>query len=105
MLDALNQRAAQLPEIEFAKPDECMGHNTVEAMRAGVFYGLRGMVRELVELFAEQVGHFPTVIATGGDGALLFKDYELVDRVVPDLTLMGLNVTYRKAREAQDAEG
>ncbi len=105
MLDSLHQRTALLPELAFAKPEEALGHNTAEAMRTGVFHGLRGTVRELVELFAEQAGTFPMVIATGGDGALLFEGYDLVDRVVPDLTLMGLAVTLRKQQERGDAEG
>jgi type III pantothenate kinase len=100
MLDSLNKRTAQLPEVEFDRPVECIGHNTIEAMRAGAFYGIRGMVRELVERFADEAGSFPLVVATGGDGDLLFRDFDLVDRVVPDLTLMGLAVTLRTALEA-----
>jgi len=98
-LDALAQRTAQLPELEVSKPSEAIGHSTVEAMKCGVFYGLRGMVRELTERYAESVGHFPAVVATGGDADLLFREYELVDRVVPDLTLHGLAVTVRVASE------
>ncbi len=101
MLDALHQRTALLPEVEFDKPREVIGHNTSEAMRAGVYYGMRGMVRELVEQMAEEAGQFPLVVATGGDAARLFKDWELVDRVVEDLTLMGLAVTARAAAERQ----
>lgn len=103
MLDALGQRAAQLPEIELRKPEEVIGHNTAEAMLTGVFYGMRGMVRELVEQFATHVGQFPLVIATGGDAQVLFRDCDIVERVVPDLTLWGLAVTLRTAIE--QAEG
>ncbi|MEM6393154.1 MAG: type III pantothenate kinase [Planctomycetota bacterium] len=98
-LDALNQRTAQLPEVTFDRPDEVIGHNTTEAMRSGVYFGLRGMVHELVERFAEVHGQYPMVIATGGDANLLFREDDLVDRVVPDLTLMGIAVTLRKALE------
>ena len=100
-LDALTQRTALLPEVEFGPPVEAIGHNTVEAMKAGVFHGMRGMVRELVEQFAEQVGHYPMVVATGGDANVLFRDYPLIDRVVPDLTLMGLAVTLRTVLDSQ----
>jgi len=93
MLSSLHQHTAQLPEVSFAKPVEPVGHNTVEAMRTAVFHGLRGMVRELAETFAESIGAYPLVIATGGDAELLFADYELIDRVVPDLGLIGLRVT------------
>jgi type III pantothenate kinase len=99
MLDALHQRTALLPEVEFARPDQSIGHNTIDAMRVGAFHGTRGMVRELVEQFAQRVGQFPLVIATGGDAELLFRDFDLIDRVVPDLTLLGLSVTLRVALE------
>ena len=99
MLDSLNQRTAQLPEVELAKPAEAIGHSTIEAMKSGVFYGLRGVVHELVERFAESTGQYPLVVATGGDADLLFRDDELVDRVVPDLTLIGIAATLRIALE------
>jgi hypothetical protein len=35
------------------------------------------------------------VIATGGDADLLFEGYELVEAIVPTLTLRGLAVTRR----------
>jgi len=93
MLESLSRHTAQLPEIEMARPDESIGHNTAQAMLGGVFHGLRGMVRELVERYAEAAGSYPTVIATGGDADLLFHGYTLVERIVPDLTLRGMAVT------------
>ena len=99
MLDCLTQTTAQLPEVEFATPKERIGHNTVEAMLCGVFHGMRGLVRELVEQYAEHAGFFPMVVATGGNAPTLFSDFPLVERVVPDLTLMGLAVTFRKSVE------
>ncbi|MAE64951.1 MAG: pantothenate kinase [Phycisphaeraceae bacterium] len=92
MLDALARGTASLPEVELAAPQEVIGHNTVEAIRCGVFHGLRGMVRELTERYAEVAGNYPIVIATGGDAALLFEGYELVDRIVDDLVLRGMLV-------------
>lgn len=95
MLRSLHQGAAQLPEVEFQRPEEAVGHNTAEAMRSAIFYGLRGMVRELSEQYALTAGSYPLVIATGGDAEVLFGDYELIERVVPDLTLRGIAVTYQ----------
>ena len=103
MLDALNRRTAQLPDIEFKRPEEVIGHNTAEAMRSGVFFALRGLVQQLTEQIAEKNGQYPMVVATGGDGNLIFRDWELVDRVVPDLTLRGIAVTLRRAMEDADA--
>jgi type III pantothenate kinase len=104
MLQALQAGTKQLPEIELARPEESIGHNTAEAMRCGVFYGLRGMARELVEQYAEIAGNYPTVIATGGDAELIFGGYDLIERVVPDLTLLGIGVTLQHARQESEEE-
>ena len=62
----------------------------------------RGMVRELVEKYAEFAGLYPMVVATGGDAELLFEDYNLMDRIVPDLTLRGIALALQT--HAQKAE-
>lgn len=99
MLDALTKRTALLPDVEFQKPEELIGHNTTEAMLTGVFYGLRGIVRSVTEAYAQQTGQYPMVIATGGDAQVLFRDDEFVNRVIPDLGLRGIAVTLRKQLE------
>jgi type III pantothenate kinase len=98
----MTQRTALLPEVEFDRPSETVGHNTVEAMRTGVFSAITGMVYTLTERYAEVAGSFPLVVVTGGDGPLLFKDDPRVDRLVPDLTLLGIALTWRTARQQQD---
>lgn len=97
MLDALTNNTHLLPAIQFATPREAIGRNTVEAMLTGVFTGIRGAVRELVEQYAVLLGAYPRVLATGGNAQMLFTDYELVERVIPELTLMGIAVTHRIA--------
>ncbi len=101
MLAALATQTAQLPEVGLQKPQEPVGHNTQEAIRSGVYYGLRGAVRELVEQYATQIGQFPLVVATGGDAGLLFEEFDLIDRRVPDLTLRGVARAWQQAVAAQ----
>ena len=100
-LDAMHRHASALPELEFTRPDdEAFGRSTGQAMLQGVFHGLRGLAWKLVERYAEHYGAFPTVIATGGDAEALFADDELVDRIVPDLTLLGIAAAARHALAA-----
>jgi type III pantothenate kinase len=97
-LKALHEGAPALPELSVLAPDdEPFGRNTVQAMRQGVFHGIRGMVQRLVERYAEAYGAFPMVIATGGDAAMLFEGEPLFDRIVPDLTLLGMEVAAKYA--------
>ncbi len=105
-LRALHQHTAALPDLEFATPDPgiVFGRNTAQAMANGVYYGARGLVRMLVERYAEAYDAYPPVIATGGDAHALFDDDELVDRVVDDLVLRGIALACRKALAPTRAE-
>lgn len=104
-LHALHAHTAALPELHFRPPDdEAFGRNTAQAMLQGVYHGIRGMVRQLTEQYAEQYGAYPLVIATGGDAQHLFGNDELIDRIVPELTLLGINVAARYALSGDDAD-
>jgi type III pantothenate kinase len=98
-LHAMHEHTAALPDLAFRAPDanEAFGRNTAQAMYQGVFHGIRGMVQRLVEQYAQHYGAFPLVIATGGDAAVLFEHDELIDRIVPELTLMGIAAAARHA--------
>ncbi len=106
-LKAMHEHTAALPSLEFTKPDEAevFGRNTAQAMLHGVYDGIRGLVWRLVEKYSERYGAFPMVIATGGDAETLFGDDELVNRIVPDLTLRGIAVAARHALTEDDGGG
>ncbi len=98
-IHALHDHTEALPELDFTppQPDEVFGKSTSQAMRQGVFHGIRGLVWKLAEQYAEHYGAFPMIIATGGDAQALFGNDELIDRVVPDLTLFGINSSVQTA--------
>ncbi len=105
-LRAMHTWTDALPEIELTTPDDdAFGRSTSQAMLRGVVHGVQGLVRSLVERYAVAYGAFPTVVATGGDAELLFRGDELVDRIVPDLTLLGIAVAARHAMSAPAEEG
>ena len=96
-LDALHERTASLPLVpgeRFAAPAEPFGQNTEQAILHGVYHGIRGMVRELVEAYATKLGRWPEVVATGGDAKALFDKWEIVTAIVPDLTMYGIAKAY-----------
>jgi type III pantothenate kinase len=94
MLDALHEKTALLPRVEFDVPTDPFGPTTREAILSGVYYGVRGMVKELTEEYAKKLGQWPEIIATGGDAEKLFAGWELVHAVAPDLTLYGIALAY-----------
>ena len=104
MLEALHQRTAKLPAVKLRVPTGAIGKSTEEAILHGVYHGIRGAVKELVEGYATELGHWPEVIATGGDAKVLFEGWELVHAVAPDLTLYGIALAYANHHLEHDGE-
>jgi type III pantothenate kinase len=94
MLQSLHDKTAALPRVDLAVPDDAWGKNTAQAILHGVYHGIRGMVKEIVENYATALGQWPDIIATGGDAAKLFGNWELIHAISPDLTLYGIALAY-----------
>jgi type III pantothenate kinase len=93
MLRSLHAGTAALPAIRFEPPvpgEGPFGKDTAGAMRAGVRAAAVGLVHELVDRYAEYFGAYPQVVATGGDAHTLFAEDAIVEHLVPDLQLIGL---------------
>jgi type III pantothenate kinase len=93
-LNALHEHTARLPLVTLEAPREQIGRSTRSAIQQGVFHGIRGLVKEVVENFATDLGTWPDIIATGGDAAVLFEGWELIHAIAPDLTLYGVALAY-----------
>ncbi len=94
MLAVLHERTAKLPLVDFAAPVGVIGDSTEQAIRHGVFHGIRGLVKEVAENYAMELGNWPEIIATGGDAHTLFDGWELIHAIAPDLTLYGIALAY-----------
>jgi type III pantothenate kinase len=106
MLRALHEHTAALPSLRYEHPilDEGQGpfgRDTKAAMLQGVRSAGIGMTRYLVEQYAEYYGGYPIVIATGGNARLLFDADEVVEHIVPELTLLGIHECWRSALERE----
>ncbi len=111
MLRALHERTAALPEVAYepspgvaseADAGVAFGKDTRRAMLLGVQAAAQGMVRVLVERYATAYGGYPQVVATGGDARALFEGPgadELVEHIVPDLTLLGIEAAVKRIAE------
>ena len=95
-LEALVTRAAKLPRVEIMKPRTAIGRNTVESMQSGVLYGYVSMVDGLVQRLSKEMGDTVSVIATGGLAGTISQESNTIERVIPDLTLEGLRLIYRR---------
>ena len=94
MLDALHEKTAGIGRVTFSAPSGGVGDSTAAAVSSGVYYAIRGLVKETAENFATQLGAWPEIIATGGDAQTLFDGWELIHAIAPDLTLYGIALAY-----------
>jgi type III pantothenate kinase len=108
-MEALATRAAALRSVELVRPRSVIGKNTVECLQAGVLYGFAGQVDGLVRRILAELGPKAgpvTVLGTGGLAPLMTGESETVTEYVPDLTLLGLRLTYlRNARSTSVTMG
>ena len=96
-LEALATRAAALRSVELVRPRSVIGKNTVECLQSGVLYGFAGQVDGLVRRILAELGSKAdpvTVLGTGGLAPLMAGTSETISEFVPDLTLLGLRLTY-----------
>lgn len=98
-LDALINKAAQLPGISLEQPKQVIGKNTVDCIRSGMMYGTAAMIDGMIDRMEEELGHSATLIATGGLAQFitpLCKRSIILDK---DLLMKGLNILYKKNKK------
>jgi len=96
---ALEEHTAQLTLVDLIPPETPWGRDTAEAISAGIVFGAAGALREIIERYATELGRWPELIVTGGDGPLMAKYCDFIKAVVPELVLMGIELAYDHARE------
>lgn len=98
--EALARGGARLFEVAVDARARALGRDTAEALRAGIVFGLRGAVRELVRAVGEEAGlQGACVVFTGGAAGLLAPAELLADRTtrsVPELVHLGLLAALRE---------
>ena len=55
-MDALFAKAAKLPRVDIAVPENVIGKNTVESMQAGAVFGFAGQVDYIVKKMKKELG-------------------------------------------------
>ena len=95
-LDALSNRAAQLPHISLEPPAPVIGTNTIDCMKSGVLLGNASMIDGMIERYEEKAGPAASIVATGEsvDVVAPFCRHKLL--VDKTLRLDGLYAVWKK---------
>lgn len=90
---ALHEFTAKLPRVRVRRPASVVGKDTVHCLRAGLYFGYLGMVKEVLIRTKAEMGGRPAVVSTGGLAPLFTGELPGV-RAAPDLTLHGLRFAH-----------
>jgi len=93
---SLAENTAKLQDITFAVPASPVGTNTVNSIRAGIFFGYVGTLTHLIALYRQVLGPGSKVIATGGLIRYFRGRVPGIDRFEPDLLFYGLKSVYNQ---------
>lgn len=108
LASALHHFTARLPAVDVRPGAPAVGTNTRAAIEAGVFHGLRGAVRELVDRAGEQMGDRElALVVTGGAASWLLDPPLFGERAVlldPDLVHRGLAHAALELLSARESE-
>jgi type III pantothenate kinase len=92
--EALFEKAAKLPRVEFTRPKSVVTKDTVSAIQSGIMFGYAGLVDGIVTRMKAEVKTNPIVIATGGLAQIVAKETKTIEKIEEMLTLDGLRFIY-----------
>jgi type III pantothenate kinase len=95
-MEALSERAAKLPKVDFEPPTETIGRSTLTALQSGLIYGTAGQVDGIVARMREELGVEAAAIATGGLAAGIVPFCQEISEVDDELTLTGLRLIHER---------
>lgn len=98
-VNALIDRTAQLPKIDFELPPNIIGRNTIDCMKSGALYSNACAIDGIVERIESELGEKCTVVATGGLASTVIPLCRREIIVDNNLLIRGLTIIYRKNKK------
>ena len=93
-IDALADKASQLPRVDFERPDSLVAHNTIDAIKSGFFYGWLSMVEGVIDRIEKQYNKEFLLLLTGGFSEVIGKNLKRKNVIDPFLTMKGIKYIY-----------
>jgi type III pantothenate kinase len=95
-IEALSLKTSKLPRVDLAFPPSVIGKTTIQCIQSGVLFGYTDMLDGLIVRLKKTLGEDLEIALTGGL-AWLFKDrIQARTLYLPNLTLEGIEILYRK---------
>ena len=89
-LSTLTDKARLIPSINLKKTNNVIGLNTISAVRAGFFWGYKGLIDNIINLIKKETKKSFKIIITGGFSNLFKNSINTKVILNKDITVKGL---------------
>jgi type III pantothenate kinase len=89
-LNTLTNKATLIPKINLQKTNKIIGLNTINAVRAGFFWGYTGLIDNVINLIKKETRMSFKIIITGGLSKLFRNSINTKVILNKDITIKGL---------------
>lgn len=93
---ALNEFTANLPLVRIVKSESALGQSTNTNIQAGLYFGQRGAIKEIIHQISIErfKNNPPIIIGTGGFAYLYDENDNLFNAILPELVLHGIRLAH-----------
>jgi type III pantothenate kinase len=95
-IQSLSTSANQIPVFSIRKQKKIIGKNTVEALRAGFYFGYIGLINSIINKIESETKKRYKVIFTGGYSNLFKNSIKRRFKVDKNITIEGIIEMYKK---------
>jgi type III pantothenate kinase len=89
-LNTLTDKATLIPNINLKKTNKVIGLNTISSVRAGFFWGYKGLIDNIINLIKKETKKSFKIIITGGFSDLFKNSINMKVILDKDITVKGL---------------
>ena len=89
-LNTLTDKATLIPKISLKKTNKVIGLNTINAVRAGFFWGYAGLIDNIIYLIKKETRKSFKIVITGGFSNLFKNSIKTKVTLNKDITVKGL---------------
>ena len=86
----MTDKATLIPKISLKKTNKVIGLNTINAVRAGFFWGYAGLIDNIIYLIKKETRKSFKIVITGGFSNLFKNSIKTKVTLNKDITVKGL---------------
>lgn len=93
--EGLSRKTSLLPLVDTDFPKSVIGKNTVTCIQSGILFGYCDAIDGLLKRIQDELKSSCEIVLTGGISPLIHRHLKLHTKILPNLTLEGIEILYR----------